>query len=192
VKLIVGLGNPGAEYAATRHNVGFRAVRRVASARHIAIRSRRADALVGDGRIGGVPVRLALPQTFMNRSGLAVRALCRAADVGPEAVLVVCDEVQLLTGQLRLRAGGSAGGHRGLQSMIDALGSDRFARLRIGVGAPAAGEPMRDRVLGAFPVAERPIIAQAIEQAAAVVETWVTEGVEAAMNRWNAAGVRQP
>lgn len=192
MKLVVGLGNPGARYAATRHNVGFRVIRQLARAHRIAVAIGRGDALIGDGRIGAVPVRLALPQASMNRSGPVVRRLCQAARVGSEAVLVICDDVRLPVGRLRLRAEGSAGGHRGLQSLIEALGGDRFARLRIGVGAPPHGTPMDSYVLAVIPPSERPLIGRAIQQAVAVVETWAVEGSAAAMNRWNAVGTRTP
>ncbi len=187
MKLIVGLGNPGARYAATRHNIGFRVVRYLATLHRVTISRRQADAVVGEGTVDGVPALLALPQTFMNRSGSAVRHLCRMADAEGTELLVICDDVHLAVGALRLRPGGSAGGHRGLESIIEALGGDRFARLRVGVGRPPAGQPMEPYVLGPFPVAERPVIERALEQAADACRMWVVEGIEAAMNRWNAA-----
>jgi len=189
VKLIVGLGNPGAQYAATRHNIGFRVVHRIAQQCGVALKTRRAEALVGQGAIEGSPVLLVLPQTFMNRSGVSVRQLCEALRIGIGELLVVCDDVHLPLGAVRMRESGSAGGHNGLQSVIDAMGSDRFARLRIGVGEPVDGQPMKEYVLEPMPTAEHGMTEQSIEEAAQACRTWVLEGAEAAMNRWNAKRV---
>jgi len=189
VKLIVGLGNPGAQYAATRHNIGFRVVHRIAQQHGVTLTTRRAEALVGQGVIEGSPMLLVLPQTFMNRSGLSVRQLCEALRIGVGELLVVCDDVHLSLGTVRMRENGSAGGHNGLQSVIDATGSDRFARLRIGVGEPPEGQPMKEYVLEPMSAAEHDMAAQSIEESAQACRTWVLEGAEAVMNRWNAKRV---
>lgn len=183
--LIVGLGNPGKEYQETRHNVGFRVVELLAQRHGIELRRQRHQAVFGEGRIAGVSVLLAKPLTYMNLSGAAVAALARYHNVTPADILVICDDVALPVGRLRLRGQGSAGGHNGLRSIIDALGTTRFPRLRIGVGAPD-GRPLVDHVLGRFDRAEAEAIAVTLAEAADAVETFLRDGLEAAMNRYNA------
>lgn len=183
--LIVGLGNPGAEYQNTRHNVGFRAVDLLAERHRIDTRKTQKRAFVGHGRIGDMPVALAKPITFMNLSGESIAALLRAFDLQPADVIVVTDDVDLSTGRLRVRPSGSAGGHNGLKSVIEHLRTEDFPRIRIGVGRPKGERAMIDHVLSKFERTELEPIAQAIESAADAVETILSEGVEAAMNRFN-------
>ncbi|MBI3912244.1 MAG: aminoacyl-tRNA hydrolase [Armatimonadetes bacterium] len=186
--LVVGLGNPGSEYASTRHNVGFRVIDRLAQRCGLSVRRSRLrrDAHVGCGRVAGVLVCLVKPQTFMNLSGTAVAPLLRAYNLGPEAVILIADDIDLPPGRLRIRARGSAGGHRGIQSVIDALRTQEIVRVRIGVGRPPPEEAV-DYVLSPIPLAERPTIEAAIDRAADAVETILQEGMEAAMNRFNSS-----
>lgn len=190
MKFIVGLGNPGHTYHGTRHNVGFAVVDALATRHHIAVAQRlvspvdgRPASVYGEYRQDGEVVRVMMPLTMMNESGDALKGV----GIAPETVLVVCDDVNLPLGQLRLRPQGSAGGHHGLQSCLEALGSEEVARLRIGVGAATLPRDLEDFVLSQFESSERPTIARAIVQAAEACETWVNEGIEVAMNRYNAA-----
>jgi peptidyl-tRNA hydrolase, PTH1 family len=184
--LVVGLGNPGAEYRATRHNVGFRVVDELA---------RRWAAVPGRGECSSrlqvaEAALLVQPQTYMNRSGYAVRCLVERYAVAPEQVLVVLDEVALPLGRLRLRAAGSPGGHRGLESVIEQLQSDRVPRLRLGVRAGEegpAGEALVDFVLAPFAAEEAEVVEAMVRRAADAVEAWRQDGPESAAARYNAA-----
>jgi len=184
VKLIVGLGNPGREYQGTKHNVGFAAIDILARRHGIHVRSRRNKALVGEGSIGGVPVILAKPRTFMNLSGQALGGLVRRCRLDLSDIVVICDDVNLPVGRLRVKAGGSAGGHKGLRSIIHSLGTQEFARIRIGIGPPSGD--MVDYVLSRFRKAERRIVSEVVGRAADAAETILTTGIEQAMNRFNA------
>jgi peptidyl-tRNA hydrolase, PTH1 family len=184
MKMIVGLGNPGKEYAGTRHNVGFALIDALASAHRIPVDQRLARARVGRGTIAGERVLLAKPQTFMNLSGEAVAALVRREGVSLENLLVVVDDVHLPPGRLRLRARGSSGGHNGLKSIAGALATQEWARLRLGVGEAPPGNQI-DWVLSRFSPAERKVIDEMLIAALGAVEVWLTEGIEAAMNRFN-------
>jgi len=185
MKAIVGLGNPGSEYKGTRHNVGFEVVDELARRWKVRLKSWKSRAnlvLVRDH-----DVLLVEPKTFMNLSGQAVSGVMAFYRIQPADVLVVVDEVQLPLGKLRLRRSGSAGGHNGLKSVIEHVGTD-FPRLRIGVDRGDRNWDLADRVLSRFPADERDIVDAAIARAADAVETFVTDGVELAMNRFNAAG----
>jgi peptidyl-tRNA hydrolase, PTH1 family len=178
-RLIVGLGNPGPEYADTRHNVGFQCVDRLAER----LGSRWAacdDALVA---VAGRLV-LAKPQTFMNRSGSAVAGLLKRLEILPSQALVVYDDMDLPFATLRLRARGSAGTHNGMRSVLEALGTPDIARLRIGISQAEPGTAI-DHVLSAFTPEEQPIIDAAVERAADAALAWSNEGAEVAMNRYN-------
>lgn len=189
MNVIVGLGNPGHTYHGTRHNVGFAVIQALAERRRVQIIHRlvspgdeRPAAVYGDYDAGDErTVRLVMPLTMMNESGEALRAL----SVPVQNVLIVCDDVNLPLGTLRLRPQGSAGGHHGLQSCLDVLGTDNVPRLRVGVGAEPLPRDLEDFVLSAFTSAERPAMARAVEQAQDACDAWVTEGLEAAMNRFN-------
>jgi PTH1 family peptidyl-tRNA hydrolase len=187
MKLIVGLGNPGREYRDTRHNVGFLVVDELA--RRFQLTLSMAPAQVPETfvakRYGAEPWLVAKPLTFMNRSGDAVAALARYYDVAPADLLVVVDEVALPFGRLRARARGSAGGHNGLKSIIDRLGTSEFARLRLGVGR---GDPRRelvDHVLSTFEPEERAGLDDFIARAADAAEMFAAEGIEQVMNAYN-------
>jgi len=191
--LVVGLGNPGDRYVGTRHNVGFEVldalVRRLAADPSRPARIDRLDcrALTGRVRIGETPVLLGKPQTYMNLSGESVKGLIVKHAVPRERVLVVSDDVALPVGRLRLRPSGSSGGQKGLQSIIDCLGADDFARLRVGIAGDhfRPGEDLADYVLERFSKAERAALAPALVTACEAVETFVTEGIDVAMNRFN-------
>lgn len=180
--LVVGLGNPGGRYAGTRHNVGFAVLDRVRLRRRARWLGKRYDAKLWQSD----KVLLAKPQTFVNLSGRAVRLLCRAYGVKPVQVLVIADEVNLPLGKLRLRRRGSAGGHRGLRSIMEALGTDEFPRLRVGVDRPTDPEAdLVEHVLSPFPPPQRPLAEVAFNRAADCVSVYLNEGIEAAMNRFN-------
>lgn len=184
MRLIVGLGNPGAAYAETRHNVGFWVLDALAA--KVGGRFRRSGSLTKlQGRWGEHEVTLAKPQTFMNRSGLPVADLVKDLDLELSHLIVVHDDLDLQAGRLRLKAHGGAGGHQGVHSIIQALATDRFARLKIGIGRPPAGADAADYVLTPVLEAERQPLDQAVEQAALALECWVTEGLMVAMNRFN-------
>jgi len=184
--LIVALGNPGPEYANTRHNVGFLTadalLRRV---RGITDESGFVHGRMRAFRLAGRTRWVLYPNTYMNRSGWAVREALGRLRCRPEEVLVVCDCMDLPTGKVRLRPSGGAGGHHGLESVMEVLGGGGFPRLRIGIGRPPPGAPGTDHVLGEWSSEERRIIEQAVETAAEAVMTAMVRGVEAAMNRFN-------
>ena len=184
MKLVVGLGNPGREYQGTRHNVGFAAIDLLARRHGIHVKSRRNKALVGEGSIGGVPVILAKPRTFMNLSGQALGGLIRRCRLNFSDVVVICDDANLPLGRLRVRAGGSAGGHKGLGSIIHSLGTQEFARIRIGIGSPSGD--MIDYVLSRFRKEERRTVSEVVGRAADAAEAILAAGVEQAMNQFNA------
>lgn len=183
--LIVGLGNPGVRYARNRHNVGARCVSRLAAVHGLAFARRQKNARVAQGTIGGCPVLLAIPQTFMNESGRAVAPLARFYRVPTENLLVIYDDLDLPPGSLRLRPEGSSGGHRGMRSVIEHLGTQAFPRLRIGIGRPPGQMDPADYVLQDFSSEEDAIIEEAIERAVAAIQTWLTEGLEKAMSLYN-------
>lgn len=185
MKLVVGLGNPGAKYEGTRHNVGFVAVDLVAKRHGLQWEAgpRGIEALVASWRAGGAI--LAKPLTFMNLSGTAVVALLQFYKIPLEDLIVMVDEVQLETGRVRIRPDGSAGGHNGLKSAIASLGTHAFPRLRIGVGRGDTRRDLADHVLARFEPDERSVIGDAIERAADAAQLFIAEGVSAAMNRYN-------
>ncbi len=185
MKIIVGLGNPGSQYERTRHNVGFRAADELA--RRLGLGRFRAKfsgvAVDGPGPEGRVMVLK--PTTFMNLSGRAVREAATFQKVGAEGLLVLCDDMALPLGRIRIRSQGSAGGHNGLTSIIQELGTDAFARLRMGIGQ-VSGERMVGHVLGAFAPEDEPTVQEMICKAADAAECWLTRGSDEAMTRFNA------
>ena len=185
VKLVVGLGNPGAKYEGTRHNVGFVAVDRVARRHGLDwdAAPRGIEALVANWRSGGAI--LVKPLTFMNASGVAIVALLQFYKVTVGDLIVMVDEVQLETGRVRVRPDGSAGGHNGLKSTIASLGTPVFPRLRIGVGRGDTRRDLADHVLARFEPGERSVIDDAIARAADAAELFIADGVSAAMDRFN-------
>lgn len=183
MKLIVGLGNPGEKYRGTRHNVGFAVVDAMARRAGVAFESAPVDALVARVR-GDRPVLLSKPLTFMNESGRAVGDLVRYFRVELPDVLIVVDEVHLPLARLRARPGGSAGGHNGLKSLVEHLGTG-FARLRIGVGRGDARRDLADHVLARFDGDEIADVERMVERAADAAEMFIASGIEAVMNEFN-------
>jgi len=196
VKIVLGIGNPGRDYAATRHNVGFRVVDLLAEANGVEVRRRRFRGLLGEGTVGRERVLLVKPQTYVNLSGECARAVLGFYKEPPESLMVVADDVNLRLGQLRCRRQGTSGGHNGLESVAACLGTTAFPRLRVGVGRPGAqaddeddGGRSRDivgHVLGGFSREELPVAEEAEARAAEAVTEWIGRGVEACMNRFNA------
>lgn len=187
--LVVGLGNPGAEYAHTRHNVGADTVEVLVRRHGARLKKRRERALADDVRIGDARVLLAIPLTFMNESGQAVAPLLKHAGLEPSQLVVVHDELDLPSATLKLKSGGGLAGHNGLRSIKAHLGgSDEFVRVRIGVGKPPGGKDRgADHVLKRFGKTERAAIDVTLEQAADAVELIVRAGIDAAMNSFNAS-----
>lgn len=184
--LAVGLGNPGDKYENTRHNVGFMTVDELARRLRIPVQKLKYKALTNLAEIGGQRVLLMKPVTYMNLSGEAVRQAADFYKIPPQRVLVISDDVSLPLGKLRIRSGGSAGGHNGLKSVIAQLGSDQFPRVKIGVGGkPHPDYDMADWVLSKFSGEDKKAIDQAVGRAADAVETLLREGPERAMNRFN-------
>lgn len=185
VRLILGLGNPGAQYTSTRHNVGFWTVDTLAERHGIELKTRRHNSRLGIGTIHGVPVVLAKPQTYMNLSGEAARALIQAYHLQPEQMLVIFDDIWLPPGVVRIRAKGSAGGHNGMKSIIHALGTEAFPRVRIGIGQPPAEVDLADYVLAPPLPEERERLLLAVQRAADACEAWLTNPIEQVMNHFN-------
>lgn len=185
MRLIVGLGNPGPEYQWTPHNLGFLAVDELANRAGIRVERPEGKALVGRGKLAGEDVVLAKPQTFMNLSGISVRELLGKYDCGLAELLVLWDEVQLPLGSIKLGREGSAGSHNGAQSVIGALGSEAFARLRLGCGPDHPLGGRKEFVLRPMRKAELETAAEMIGEAGDAVEMILRDGMEAAMNRYN-------
>ncbi|HIE13411.1 MAG TPA: aminoacyl-tRNA hydrolase [Desulfotomaculum sp.] len=183
MKLVVGLGNPGPEYVGTRHNVGFAVLDRLASIYGAAFKKTRLKALVAVIRVDDLTVTLAKPQTFMNLSGRAVRSLLQAHRLSPDVMLMVYDDLDLRLGQLRLLPRGSSGGHKGAESVIAAVGTTEFPRLRIGIGRPDGDAA--DYVLSPFLPAEAETASAVIDRAVAAVECVIREDLARAMNKFN-------
>ncbi len=184
--MIVFLGNPGPKYDGTRHNVGFRVGDVVAQRCGVKVQRLKNKALTATAELGGKQVLLVKPQTYMNLSGEAVRPLADYYKLSPDHVLVVSDETALPPGRIRLRPGGSAGGHNGLKSIIHSLGTDAFPRLRLGVGAPSNPDyDMADWVLGTFSAQDGDLMDQAAQKAADAIECCVSQGIDKAMSLYN-------
>lgn len=185
MKLIVGLGNPGYEYHLTPHNLGFMAIDRLAEACGKELSRREAQALTAFTEFGGQPVVLAKPQTYMNLSGLAVARLLEKYELTPSDLLVLSDEIDIPLGMLRIRPRGSAGGHNGLKSIIGAVKTDDFPRLRIGVKPDWEVEDYVSYLLRPFRSADKKLLADLLEQSSEAVRMILSEGVQKAMNRFN-------
>lgn len=184
MRLVVGLGNPGSRYEKTRHNLGFGVIDTLAARWRIDVSRQKFHAWLGDGEVAGQRVVLLKPATFMNLSGLAVRAATAFYKLSPQELIVVLDDLDLPVGKVRVRAAGSSGGHRGLENIIALLGTDAFCRVRIGIGGDAKREAV-EHVLSEFAPAERERVDAAVSRAADAVECWLAEGVAAAMNKFN-------
>lgn len=183
-RLIVGLGNPGEEYADTRHNVGFFVVDSLAERLNLVLKKKGSATLVWR-KWKGRPVGLAKPRAYMNRSGISVEELARKNRLSPKDLLVIVDDINLPTGRIRIREKGGAGGHNGLEDIIDWLDSDAFPRIRIGIGNDFERGGQADYVLSTFDEAERPLIDEAVLRARDAALTYITDGIVTAMNRFS-------
>lgn len=191
MKVVLGIGNPGRKYSATRHNVGFRVIDRVAGALGVEVRKRKLKGLLGEGAAEGERLLLVKSQTYVNLTGECARAVLDYFGAGVDSLLVVTDDVNLPLGALRCRGAGSSGGHNGLESVIRHLGTQEFARLRVGVGRPegeTGGDELVDHVLGRFVEAETLEADRSEARAAEAVIVWVRSGVEECQNRFNRPG----
>ena len=185
MKIVVGLGNPGRAYRGTRHNLGFDVIAGVASRYQAGPAKGKFQAELVEVMIGGQPVVLLSPLTYMNRSGQSVRAAVDFYKLPPEQLLVICDDMNLPLGVLRFRTKGSSGGQKGLADVARHLGVETFPRLRIGIGRPPQDVDPVDFVLERFSPDELPVVERAVAQAVLGVDDWVTAGTEACMNRYN-------
>ena len=186
MKLVVGLGNPGRKYDGTRHNVGFEVLDEVARRVRAELRrSWRFPADLAEATWEGERLVLVRPRTYMNESGEAVASVARKKGVATGDLLVLVDDVELECGRLRLRAGGSAGGHNGLKSLIERLGSDAFPRVRVGVGRVPGGGDMVRHVLGRFAPEDQAVMAEAVDRAAEAALAVLRDGLERAQNKFN-------
>ena len=193
MKLIVGLGNPGKEYAATRHNVGFEVIDRLAAklawmkaGDFDRLAKSKFDGLAYDGLLGSEKLVLLKPVTFMNLSGKSVQSAMAFYQLIPDDVMIVLDDVALPCGKIRVRPGGSSGGHNGLKDIERALATDRYPRLRVGIDAPPPRLPQREYVLGRFTEEQKKAIEPAYARAADAIVMWIEKGINAAMNVFNA------
>jgi len=193
MKLIVGLGNPGRGYAHNRHNAGFMCINHFAKLHGIRFDKKQGKARIGTGEVAGSGVVVARPQTHMNLSGQSVSRLVKKFDINPDNLIVIHDDLDLPTGKIRIRQGSGPGGHKGIASVIAELGSQDFIRIRIGIGRPAASESSAeiseadiiDYVLGDFTPEEKKTIAGAIPLVSEAIYCLLTEGLAAAMNKYN-------
>ena len=185
MKFIIGLGNPGLEYRATKHNIGYAVIKELAKENKIRIKEKRYAALMGRGRISGKDVTLVLPQTYMNHSGDTVGDLVRDELSSFDGLIVVCDDINLKLGRIRLKKHGSAGGHKGLESIISALGRDDFARLRVGIATEVHRGDITRYVLAPFKRRERKNVSHIVSMAGNAIICWVEKGMDEAMNKFN-------
>ena len=185
--LIVGLGNPGSDYAETRHNLGFMLIDKLAAEGRIAVKRRECNSLVGQGEVEGVVTKLAKPQTFMNLSGVAVSCLLRKieSDAPLRQLVVISDDLALPLGKIRIRERGSAGGHNGLKSIIAEIGTDEFVRVRIGIQPEHPVSDAKRFVLDTFSRSEQPVVEETIDRAAAAIRILIGEGALKAMAQFN-------
>lgn len=185
MKLITGLGNPQEQYQLTKHNIGYQVIERIAQHNQIIIGRKKCNSILGEGIIGTKKVILAKPLTYMNLSGKAVRSVVNWGKINLKDLIVICDDVNLGFGTIRIRSKGSDGGHKGLRSIIDFLNSQDFPRLRIGVGSSRKIKDMTSYVLRPFSKRHTKIINESVDTAAEAAEVWVRDGIVAAMNRFN-------
>lgn len=186
MRLIVGLGNPGLRYAPTRHNIGFKAIDLIAQRYGIAMSRQKHEAIMGEGMIAGQAVILAKPLTYMNNSGRAVRSILAAHRTTTEELIVIYDDLAIDVGRLRVRKIGSAGGHNGIKSLIDCLRTQEFARIRLGVGPQPERQDAAEFVLDTFATSEWSVVKGVLDKTLEVLELCIADGVETAMNRYNA------
>lgn len=186
MKLVVGLGNPGIKYALTRHNVGFFVIDRLSEEWGVPVKQHpKWNAEIGEGHVRGEKMMLLKPQTFMNLSGLAVRPVMDYFNMDVDDLVVIYDDLDLPPGKIRLRLKGSAGGHNGMKSVIQHLGTDQFKRIRIGIDRPKPSVAVTDYVLTPFAKHEEEAMAEAVDRAASAVNCWTEANFLEAMNRYN-------
>jgi len=186
MKLIVGLGNPGLFYASSRHNIGFQVVKGLAKSEKIVLKKEKGiSALSGKGKICNEDILLVLPLTFMNLSGNAVKPILKKYKIDLDNVLVICDDLDLGFGRVKIRSLGSSAGHRGIQSLIDSLGTNKFARLRIGIGRPGEKQDTAKFVLSRFNSIEKKKFLEITSKAEDCVRIWVEKGIDSSMNIFN-------
>jgi peptidyl-tRNA hydrolase, PTH1 family len=183
--LVVGLGNPGARYARTRHSVGFKIVDRIAQTLGASIEKAKFESLWGESRLDSDKVLLVKPQTFMNLSGRSVRRWISYYHIPLNSTIIVHDDLDLNLGHIKFGHGGGAGGHKGIESIVREVGSSDIPRLKIGIGRPRYGEPIEDFVLSSFYSGEQEDVGELVARAAVAVETWIREGISMAMNKFN-------
>lgn len=181
----VGLGNPGSLYDCTRHNIGFEVVDRFAYDNQFSVSTKKHKALMGQGSLGTEKIILLKPQTYMNLSGESVRDALNFYKETPQSLIIIYDDTSLGLGKIRIRTKGSAGGHNGIKSIIQQLGTDEFTRIKVGIGQKPLGWDLADYVLSRFSSEEQPVIVKTIEMVSKVVSTIIVDGVERAMNQYN-------
>jgi len=191
LRLIIGLGNPGAKYQATRHNSGFLAIDEISANHNIPVSLKGFDASFGKGRIGDIPVLLFKPMTFMNVSGSAVKKIVDYLNIDPADIIVIHDDIDLPFGTFRLKIGGGHAGHKGMISIIDGLGNPDFIRVRIGIGKPLDRLMVERYVLEQFAENEMKLLPQIMKTVSDAVTMIVTSGIQAAMNRYNDKSANQ-
>ena len=185
MKLIVGLGNPGTKYAATRHNIGFMAIEEVARRSSIALKKKGYQGVYGVGRFAGCEVTLLQPSTFMNLSGASIGSAVKSLGITPGDLLVLHDDIDLPFGRLRIKTGGGHGGQRGVRHINEVLGSAQYVRIRIGVGRPHSGQDAADYVLRPFSREEGALLGQVLENVVGATEVILRDGVQQAMNLYH-------
>lgn len=184
--LVAGLGNPGSQYDMTRHNIGFAAIDYIADKNSVKIKKLKYKALYNEMTVNGEKVLLVKPQTYMNLSGESIREFCSFYKIPPEKTIIICDDISLEPGKIRIRRKGSAGGHNGLKSIIYQLQSDEFMRVKIGVGSPQHSDyELADYVLGRFSKDEIPVLEDAIIKTYKSVDEIIKNGIDSAMNKYN-------
>jgi len=185
MKFMIGLGNPGLEYKTTKHNIGFAVLQGLAKENGIKIKEKRYSALIGRGKIAGVDVALVLPQDYMNRSGETVGDIFREEMEPSDELIVVCDDINMKLGRIRMKKKGSAGGHKGLESIISVLGRDDFARLRVGIATDVHKGDITRYVLTPFKRNQHKNVSHVLLLAQEALECWIAKGMDVAMNKFN-------
>lgn len=185
MKVIAGLGNPGSKYEETRHNVGFKVIDQLSESLSIPLNKQKFNGLYGIGEVNGHKICLLKPLTYMNRSGDSIIPLMKYYKVDRDDLLVIYDDLDTVPGKLRLREKGSAGGHNGMKSIIQHLGTQDFKRVRIGIGRPEPGEAVPDYVLKTFRPDQRDAITEALDRSAKACESWIQKPFSQVMNRYN-------
>lgn len=183
--VIAGLGNPGLRYAKTRHNTGFRVIEKLRDKGTFGPEKEKFEAMISKGTAGGQMCLLVRPLTYMNESGRAIRQVLDFYKVEPDHLIVIHDDIDLPAGHLRIRASGSAGGHNGMKSVISCVGTEKFYRVRVGVGAKPDGWDLADYVLSTFSREDEAVMEEAMDQAASAAICLMSEGLSSAMNRYN-------